>query len=103
MNPKVYCIQHKLTTAEFVSRVQEIAPKYSKATHSMASNPEYGVCLRSEVVRKIGVKRPNREKPCRVTFRLTRGDFESFEAARKANGHTMQQAGEYAAGLYMRT
>lgn len=104
MNPKLYCAEHEIPTAEFVATAKSCgAPKYCKAAHSMASNPAYGVQLRPSLIKRMGikVKRANRQKPCRVTFRLRPEDYRSFRAACTANGHTMQEAGEYAATLYM--
>ena len=104
MNPKIYCAEHDMRTAEFVAIAQSSgAPKYCKAAHSMASNPAYGVQLRPSLIKRMGIriKRPNRQKPCRITFRLSPEDYRSFRAACEANGHTMQEAGEYAAKLYM--
>lgn len=71
MNPRKYCAEHRIKTSEFIRRVQEVAPKYSKSTNSMVNNVDYGVMLRPFVVRYIRGKPENRRNPCRVQFRVT--------------------------------
>ena len=33
MNPKSYCTENGIRTADFIARAQEIAPKYNKVAH----------------------------------------------------------------------
>lgn len=105
MNPKVYCLETGTTTRTFVDRAKEVAPKYSKITHSMASDPAYGVIISPELARYIrgGPVRAKRTKPCKFTFRLDSACCEAFNKAKRAFGHTTdQQAVEYAVGLYIK-
>lgn len=101
MNPKAYCITHGMTTAQFVDAAREVAPKYSKVTHCMASDPAYGVVLRSDVARHIRGKDEHRAKPCKFTFRLKTCDSDEFNSARAIMGHSIQDATEYAVRLYI--
>lgn len=105
MNPKAYCLEAGIPTREFVDRAREIAPKYSKVTHSMASDPAYGVTVHPALARYIrgGPVKAKRTKPCKFTFRLQTADSEAFNRAKKVFGHTTdQQAVEYAIGLYIK-
>lgn len=91
MNPKDWCAAHDVTTRDFVERVRQIAPKYSKVTHSMASNTDYGVTLSPAVVRHIKGKPENRRLPCRISFRLSEGVMASLTALRDAEGFATNQ------------
>ena len=108
MNPKSYCIETNMRSADFIARAQEVAPKYNKITHCMASNPEYGVMLMPAVAQHVlasdgaqAPRKPNRTRPCKFTFRLLESDCAAFNAARKVFGHSKQEAAEYAARLYI--
>ena len=101
MNPKAYCIEKHISTAEFVSKAQEVAPKYTKVQHSMASNPETGVVLAPFVVRHIRGAQPVRKKAYQFTFRMDGNGNDEFNKARDVFGHSKQQAAEYAARLYI--
>ena len=105
MNPKAYCAEHGISTGEFVKRMQAAgAPKYSKITHCMASNRDYGVTLRTDVARNAGVspRRPNRKNANGIYFRLNDADYAAFLRAMEKNGHgTTQEAGAYAAKRYI--
>lgn len=101
MNPKAYCIEHGMQTAVFVRKAREVAPKYSKVAHSMASNPEYGLVLSPSVTAHIRGRPEKRSKPCKFTFRLAEADNGEFNRARAVFVHSKQQAAEYAARLYI--
>lgn len=90
-------------TAEFISRMRQQFPKYSKAANSMANHPEQtGVCLTNAAQRVFNAPRaPKRRRPCKYTFRLTEADAARFDAARAAHGHSAQQAAEAAVFLYI--
>lgn len=93
MNPKSYCIQHGVATADFIKKAQAVAPKYSKVTHCMASDPKCGVMLRPEVANHITGKPERRKNPCRLSFRCAEGLLHRFSEAREALGfETNQQA-----------
>lgn len=66
MNPKCYCIKNGVSTAEFIRKAQQIAPKYNKVAHCMASNTAYGLTLSPAVVRHISHKPENRTRPCKL-------------------------------------
>lgn len=101
MNPKAYCLTKRIKTEDFIRKAQEVAPKYTKVQHSMASNPDYGVVLAPSVVSHIKGNEPTRTKPCQFTFRLGTSENDEFNKARQAMGHSKQQAAEYAARLYI--
>lgn len=107
MNPKSYCIENGIRSADFIARAQEVAPKYNKVAHCICSNPEYGVMLMPAVAAHVAGKgaelprKPRRTKPCKYTFRLLENDSAAFNAARKVFGHSKQEAAEYAARLYI--
>ena len=91
MNPKAYCQEHNMPTALFVARAREVAPKYSKITHSMASNPDYGVVLRPAVARHIRGVVEHRRNPCRVQFRVTQANRARLTAAAAEMGCATMQ------------
>ena len=97
MNPKAYCITHNIPTTDFIKRVREVAPKYSKSTHRMASNTDYGVMLRPDVARHILGKKENRKLACQLTYRVTEGFRERLTAVKEAlNLGTMQEVISFA-------
>lgn len=92
MQPSELCAKYNLSSREFIERVQEVAPKYSKATNCMANNLEYGVMLRPFVTAHIRGKPENRRLPCRVQFRVTQRQRERLTAAMDVmNYATMQE------------
>ena len=91
LNPKSYCQEHNIPTREFIAKVKEIAPKYSKETHCMASNPDYGVCLRPVVVRHIKGKPEHRVNPCRIQFRCTAAQKERLTRAMDVMSYATMQ------------
>lgn len=100
LNPKEYCVKHHIFMEDFAERAKTVAPKCCKSAVSMASNPQYGVRLTSEVEALFTAK-PIRKKPHQFTFRLGSETNEAFERARIAHGHSKQEAAEYAAMLYI--
>ena len=93
MNPKAYCIQHGIATVDFIKKAQTVAPKYSKVTHCMASDPKYGVMLRPSVANHIKGKTERRKNPCRLSFRCAESLLTRFTEARETLGFdTNQQA-----------
>lgn len=84
MNPKAYCIAYDIKTADFIEKVREVAPKYSKVTHCMASDSKYGVVLRPCVVRHVRGNKENRTLPCQFTYRTTEGFKARLTAVREA-------------------
>jgi|GEM_PF-5892689 len=103
MNPKAYCTEHGISTKEFITKANPVAPKYNKQAHCMASNPAYGLTLAPELARHMGGKTENRARPCKYTFRLLERDRAEFNAAKEAYGHTTdQQAVEYAIKEYIK-
>ncbi len=91
MNPKAYCQEHNIPTREFIAKVKEIAPKYCKSTHCMASNADYGVMLRPVVVRHIKGKPENRRNPYRVQFRVTQAQKERLTRAMDVMSYATMQ------------
>ena len=91
MNPKSYCQEHNIPTREFIAKAKEIAPKYCKETHCMASNPDYGVCLRPVVVRHIKGKPERRVNPCRIQFRCTAAQKERLTRAMDVMSYATMQ------------
>lgn len=102
MNPKAYCTMHEIPTSQFIKKAREVAPKYNKVAHSMASNPGYGLKLDSRVSRHICDKSACRTKQSKGTFRLTEVGRGEFNSAKQALGHTTDQSAiEYAIQLYI--
>ncbi len=91
MNPREWCLKHKMTTAAFIRKAQEIAPRYTKVQHSMCSNAEYGVTVLPAVAAHIRGRDRHRLKR-RVTFRLSDANAEKLERAKTLlNFNTTQE------------
>lgn len=87
MNPKVYCLKHNMTSAEFIKKMAETFPKYSKATHSMASAPEkYGVTLSAKAKALLTPEREKKRNMYRVSARLTKDMHEAYTRLKTAWG-----------------
>ena len=91
MNLRDYCQKNGMTTAEFVERAREVAPKFSKVTFCMCQNREYGVMLRPVVVRHIKGKPENRRNPCRVQFHVTQAQKERLTRAMDVMSYATMQ------------
>ena len=74
---------------EIVAKLKEKYPGMSKSVHSMGKKPDYyGVQLTDPAQLIAGLKSrktDKRRKPYRITFRLTKSEFEQFELARGAD------------------
>lgn len=74
---------------EIVEKLKKTYPGMSKSVFSMGKKPEYyGVELTdyAQLVAGLRSRRTDRRrKPYRITFRLTKSEFEQFELARGAD------------------
>lgn len=74
---------------EIVAKLKETFPGMSKSVFSMGKKPDYyGVELTELAQLLAGLKSrktDKRRKPYRITFRLTKSEFEQFELARGAD------------------
>lgn len=91
MNLRDYCQKNGMSTAEFVERAREVAPKFSKVTFCMCQNREYGVMLRPVVVRHIKGKPEHRKLPCEVHFRVTQAQKERLTRAMDVMSYATMQ------------
>lgn len=108
MDYKQFRIEHGISTKDMIRTVSAVCPKYTKMQQSMVDQPEkYGVCLLPSLDKRLievfgksepleekeqePRKPPNRTKPERFTFRLTKKKADKLRKIRAKLGVTTQE------------
>lgn len=108
MDYKQFREEHVISTKEMICTVSAVCPKFTKMQLSMVDQPEkYGVCLIPSMDKRLievfgkvehldgeesaPKKKPNRTKPERFTFRLTKKKADKLRKIRAKLGVTTQE------------
>ena len=108
MDYKQFREEHGISTKEMICTVSAVCPKFTKMQLSMVDQPEkYGVCLIPSMDKRlievfgkvehldgeepVPKKKPNRTKPERFTFRLTKKKADKLRKIRAKLGVTTQE------------
>ena len=108
MDYKQFREEHGISTKEMIYTVSAVCPKFTKMQLSMVDQPEkYGVCLIPSMDKRLievfgkvehleesepaPKKKPNRTKPERFTFRLTKKKADKLRKIRAKLGVTTQE------------
>lgn len=108
MDYKQFREEHGISTKEMIHTVSAVCPKFTKMQLSMVDQPEkYGVCLIPSMDKRLievfgkvehldgeehaPKKKPNRTKPERFTFRLTKKKADKLRKIRAKLGVTTQE------------
>lgn len=108
MDYKQFREEHGISTKEMIYTVSAVCPKFTRMQLSMVDQPEkYGVCLIPSLDKRLievfgkveqleesepaQKKKPNRTKPERFTFRLTKKKADKLRKIRAKLGVTTQE------------
>lgn len=108
MDYKQFREKHGISTKEMIYTVSAVCPKFTKMQLSMVDQPDkYGVCLIPSMDKRLievfgkveqldgeepaPKKKPNRTKPERFTFRLTKKKADKLRKIRAKLGVTTQE------------
>ena len=106
MNIEKYMVSNELSPADVVELLKPNFPKFDKRQVSMCKNGEYGVTLSPLAVKTLNavhpVKKENRQKPCRITVRMTDLEYAKLISFCEEQGETVQAVAEKAVRWYLR-